>query len=174
LYWRANRQRLDAEAIRDSLLFVSGALDLKKTGGPSSDFADDNFRRTVFCKISRYRLDNYLQVFDYPNPSFTAEQRFTTNVPLQRLYFMNSSFVYKQAETFAKRVYDEANDTARIQKAYRILFGRAPSDAEIKAGMDFLQSHPEAPGEQVAGQPTTAWNEYSRVLLSSNEFEFVN
>jgi hypothetical protein len=174
LYWRANRQRLDAEAIRDSLLFVSGALDLKKTGGPSSDFADGNFRRTVFCKISRYRLDNYLQVFDYPNPSFTAEQRFTTNVPLQRLYFMNSSFVYKQAETFAKRVYDEANDTARIQKAYRILFGRAPSDAEIKAGMDFLQSHPEAPGEQVAGQPTTAWNEYSRVLLSSNEFEFVN
>ncbi len=174
LYWRANRQRLDAEAIRDSLLFVSGSLDLKKTGGPSSDFADDNNRRTVYCKISRYRLDNFLQVFDYPNPSFTAEQRFTTNVPLQRLYFMNSSFVYKQAETFAKRVYDEANDAARIQKAYRILFGRAPSEAETKTGLDFLQAHPETPGQQVAGQPTTAWNEYSRVLLSSNEFEFVN
>jgi mono/diheme cytochrome c family protein len=174
LYWRANRQRLDAESIRDSLLFVSGSLDLKKTTGPSTDFADDNFRRTVFCKISRYRLDNFLQVFDYPNPSFTAEQRFTTNVPLQRLYFMNSTFVYKQAETFAKRVYDEANDTARIQKAYRVLFGRSPSDAETKAGIDFLQAHPEAPGEQVAGQPTTAWKEYSRVLLSSNDFEFVN
>jgi hypothetical protein len=174
LYWRANRQRLDAEAIRDSLLFASGSLDLKKTGGPSSDFADDNNRRTVYCKVSRYRLDNFLQVFDYPNPSFTAEQRFTTNVPLQRLYFMNSSFVYKQAEMFAKRVYDEANDTARIQKAYRILFGRTPSEAETKAGLDFLQAHPEAPGDQVAGQPTTAWSEYSRVLLSANEFEFVN
>jgi hypothetical protein len=174
LYWRANRQRLDAEAIRDSLLFVAGALDLKKTSGPSTDFGDDNNRRTVYCKVSRYRLDNYLQVFDYPNPSFTAEQRFTTNVPLQRLYFMNSSFVYKQAETFAKRVYDEASDTARIQKTYRILFGRAPTESEIKAGMDFLQSHPEAPGNQIAGQPTTAWNEYARVLLSSNEFEFVN
>jgi Protein of unknown function (DUF1553) len=174
LYWRANRQRLDAEAIRDSLLFVSGSLDLKKTGGPSSDFADDNNRRTVYCKISRYRLDNFLQVFDYPNPSFTAEQRFTTNVPLQRLYFMNSSFVYKQAEAFARRVYDEADDTARIQKAYRILFGRPPSEAETKAGLDFLQAHPETPGDQVAGQPTTAWNEYTRVLLSSNEFEFVN
>jgi hypothetical protein len=174
LFWRANRQRLDAEAIRDSLLFVAGSLDLKKTGGPSTDFGDDNNRRTVFCKISRYRLDNFLQVFDYPNPSFTAEQRFTTNVPLQRLYFMNSSFVYKQAQTFAKRVYDEANDTARIQKAYRILFGRPPSEAETKAGLDFLQAHPEAPGDQVAGQPTTAWNEYARVLLSSNEFEFVN
>jgi hypothetical protein len=174
LYWRANRQRLDAEAIRDSLLFVSGSLDVKKTGGPSTDFADDNFRRTVYCKISRYRLDNFLQVFDYPNPSFTAEQRFTTNVPLQRLYFMNSSFVYKQADAFAKRVNDEANDTARIQKAYRILFGRAPSEAEMKAGIEFFEAHPEVPGEQVAGQPSTAWKEYGRVLLSSNEFEFVN
>jgi hypothetical protein len=180
LYWRANRQRLDAEAIRDSVLFVAGDLDLKKTGGPSTDFADDNFRRTVYCKVSRYRLDNFLQVFDFPNPSFTAEQRFTTIVPLQRLYFMNSSFVYKQAEAFAERVYDEApgsdktSDTARIQKAYRILFGRAASAAETKAGLDFLQAHPETPGEQVAGQPTTAWKEYARVLLSSNEFEFVN
>ncbi len=174
LYWRANRQRLDAEAIRDSLLFASGSLDLKKTGGPSTDFGDDNSRRTVFCKISRYRLDNFLQVFDYPNPSFTAEQRFTTNVPLQRLYFMNSSFVYKQAQLFAQRVYDEGNDTARIQKAYHILFGREPNAAETKAGLDFLLAHPEPPGDQVAGQPITAWNEYSRVLLSSNEFEFVN
>jgi hypothetical protein len=174
LYWRANRQRLDAEAIRDSLLFVAGVLDLKKTGGPSTDFADDNFRRTVYCKVSRYRLNNFLQVFDFPNPSFTAEQRFTTNVPLQRLYFMNSSFVYKQAELFAKRVYDEPDDTARIQKAYRILFGRAPSEAETKAGLDFLQAHPETPGNQIAGQPTTGWNEYTRVLLSSNEFEFAN
>jgi hypothetical protein len=174
LYWRANRQRLDAEAIRDSLLFASGSLDLKKIGGPSTDFADDNNRRTVYCKVSRYRMDNFLQVFDYPNPSFTAEQRFVTNVPLQRLYFMNSSFVYKQAETFAKRVYDEGNDTARIQKAYRILFGRGPSEAETKAGLDFLQAHPETPGNQIAGQPSTAWNEYTRVLLSSNEFEFVN
>ncbi|MBV9771818.1 MAG: DUF1553 domain-containing protein, partial [Bryobacterales bacterium] len=160
--------------IRDSLLFVSGALDLNKIGGPSSDFSDDNTRRTVYCKISRYRLDNYLQVFDYPNPSFTAEQRFTTNVPLQRLYFMNSSFVYKQAQKFAKRIYDEADDRARIQKAYRILYGRAPMEGEIKAGLDFLGSHPETPGNQVSGQPTTAWNEYARVLLSSNEFEFVN
>ncbi|MGA2212896.1 MAG: DUF1553 domain-containing protein, partial [Bryobacteraceae bacterium] len=115
-----------------------------------------------------------------PNPSFTAEQRFTTNVPLQRLYFMNSSFVYKQAEAFAERVYDEAHgsdqtsDAARIQKAYRILFGRAPSEAETKAGIEFLQAHPDAAGEQVAGHPSMGWKEYARVLLSSNEFEFVN
>jgi Protein of unknown function (DUF1553)/Protein of unknown function (DUF1549)/Planctomycete cytochrome C len=174
LYWRANRQRLDAEAIRDSVLFVAGDLDLKKTSGPSSDFSDDNHRRTVYCKVSRYRLNNFLQVFDFPNPSFTAEQRFTTIVPLQRLFFMNSSFVYKQAQAFARRVYDEGSDTARIEKAYRILFGRSPSAEETKAGLSFLQAHPETPGDQIAGQPPTAWNEYARVLLSSNEFEFVN
>jgi mono/diheme cytochrome c family protein len=174
LYWRANRRRLDAEAIRDSILFVSGALDLKKTAGPSTDFGDDNFRRTVFCKVSRYRLDNYLQVFDFPNPSFTAEQRFVTNVPLQRLFFMNSSFVYKQAERLARRVYDEADDTARIRKAYLLLYGRPATDAEIQAGIEYLRAVPEKPGQQIAGEPPTAWREYARVLLSANEFEFVN
>jgi hypothetical protein len=174
LYWRANRQRLDAEAIRDSMLFVSGALDLKKTGGPPSDFTNDNTRRTVYCKVSRYRLDNFLQAFDFPNPSFTAEQRFSTNVPLQRLYFMNSSFVYLQAEKLAQRVYDEGNDEARIRKAYRILFGRAPTGAEANVGLEFLRAHPDVPGAQILGQPSTAWKEYARVLLSSNEFEFVN
>ena len=174
LYWRANRRRLDAEAIRDSILFVSGALDLKKVGGPSTDFGDDNHRRTVFCKISRYRIDNYLQVFDFPNPSFTAEQRFITNVPLQRLFFMNSSFVYKQAERLARRVYDEADDAARIRKAYLLLYGRAPSDAEIQAGTEYLRGVAEKPGQQIAGEPSTAWKEYARVLLSANEFEFVN
>jgi hypothetical protein len=174
LYWRANRRRLDAEAIRDSILFAAGTLDLKKAGGPSTDFTDDNNRRTVYAKVSRYRLDNFLQVFDFPNPSFTAEQRFSTNVPLQRLFFMNSTFVYRQAENFARRVYDQGNDEARIRKAYSILYGRAPTDAEIKAGIEFLQAHPDVPGAEIAGQPSTGWKEYARVLLSSNEFEFVN
>jgi hypothetical protein len=174
LYWRANRRRLDAEAIRDSILFAAGALDLKKAGGPSTDFTDDNNRRTVYSKVSRYRLDNFLQVFDFPNPSFTAEQRFSTNVPLQRLFFMNSNFVYKQAESLARRVYDQGNDEARIRKAYLILYGRAPTDAELKVGIEFLKAHPDAPGAEIAGQPSTGWKEYARVLLSSNEFEFVN
>ena len=97
LYSHFNRQRLDAEELRDSMLFAAGDLDLKQTSGPSTDFSPDNDRRTVFCKVSRYRLNNYLMVFDFPNPSFTAEQRFSSNVPLQQLYFMNNPFVYKQA-----------------------------------------------------------------------------
>jgi mono/diheme cytochrome c family protein len=173
-YSHFNRQRLDAESIRDSILFVAGDLDLKKTGGPSTDFGPDNTRRTVYCKVSRFRLNNYLQVFDFPNPSFTAEQRFSTNVPLQRLYFMNNDFVYMQAGKLAERVYAKSDDTARISEAYRLLYGRAPTPKEIELGLQFLKTTPEKPGYAVHGEPFTAWREYARVLLSANEFEFIN
>jgi hypothetical protein len=174
LYSHFNRQRLDAESIRDSILYVAGDLDLKEIGGPSKDFSPENTRRTVYCKVSRFRLNNYLQVFDFPNPSFTAEQRFSTNVPLQRLYFMNNDFVYMQAGKLAERVFPQPNDTARIEEAYRLLLGRSPTPQEVAAGLRFLQTTPEKPGNTVNGEPVTAWREYARVLLSANEFEFVD
>jgi Protein of unknown function (DUF1553) len=172
-YSHFNRQRLDAESIRDSILFVAGDLDLKEVGGPSKDFGEDNMRRTVYCKVSRFRLNNYLQVFDFPNPSFTAEQRFSTNVPLQRLYFMNNDFVYAQAGKLAERVHSKPNEAARIGEAYRLLYGRAPTAKETDVGLHFLETTPEKPGNTVNGEPVTAWREYTRVLLSSNEFEFI-
>ncbi len=174
LYSHFNRQRLDAESIRDSILYVAGDLDLKEIGGPSKDFSPENTRRTVYCKVSRFRLNNYLQVFDFPNPSFTAEQRFSTNVPLQRLYFMNNDFVYMQAGRLAERVFPQPSETARIEEAYRLLFGRSPTPQEVAAGLRFLQTTPEKPGNTVNGEPVTAWREYARVLLSANEFEFVD
>lgn len=174
LYSHFNRQRLDAESIRDSILFVAGDLDLKEMGGPSKDFGPDNVRRTVYCKVSRFRLNNYLQVFDFPNPSFTAEQRFSTNVPLQRLYFMNDDFVYAQAGKLAERVHSQSSETARIAEAYRLLYGRTPSAQELDLGLKFLETTPEKPGNTVDGEPVTAWREYARVLLSANEFEFVD
>ena len=87
---------------------------------------------------------------------------------------MNSSFVYRQAERLARRVNDEGSDEARIRKAYRLLYGRAPTDAEMQAGLEFVKANPEKPGNQIVGEPSTAWKQYARVLLSSNEFEFVN
>jgi mono/diheme cytochrome c family protein len=173
-YWRFNRLRLNAEALRDSILFVAGDLDLKKTGGPSVEFSEDNTSRTVFCKVSRFHLDNYLQVFDFPNPSVTAEQRFATNVPLQRLYFMNDGFVYAQASKLSDRVYTKGTDEERIKELYRLLFGRAPTGEEVQLGLAFLKANPEKPGHEIAGQPTTALKQYTRALLSSNEFEFLN
>jgi hypothetical protein len=174
LYSHFNRQRLDAEELRDSMLFAAGDLDLKDTSGPSSDFSSDNLQRTVFCKVSRYRLDNYLMVFDFPNPSFTAEQRFSSNVPLQQLYFMNNPFVYRQAGILAGRVEKERSQDAQIARTYEYLFQRKPSAEEVQLGLKFLSTTPEKPGYTVEGKPVTAWSEYARALLSSNEFQFVN
>jgi hypothetical protein len=167
-------QRLDAEQLRDSMLFVAGDLDAKDPGGPATPLGLENDKRTVYAKVSRFRIDPFLQAFDFPNPTFTAEQRFSTNVPVQRLYFMNDPFVYKQAEVLSKRVYSAGDDSARITKAYRLLYGRAPSPAELQAGLDFLKTTPEKPGYMVNQEPISAWKEYCRVLFSSNDFEFLN
>ncbi|MEZ5293911.1 MAG: PSD1 and planctomycete cytochrome C domain-containing protein [Vicinamibacterales bacterium] len=223
LYWHANRRRLTAEQIRDGVLFVSGALD-EKMGGPSIPLTPLSARRTVYGKVSRYKLDEFLQLFDFPSPSQTAEQRFSTNVPLQRLFFMNSDFVQQHAERLAAKVADEPDDSARIQKAYRLIFGRAATADEVKAGREFLageplkqyeerqtkakakappdpEAPPAAPSGREAGAPSpsesgmmagvtpgasapddekakmlpvTAFGRYVKVLLSSNEFVFVN
>ena len=93
---------MTAEQIRDSLLLGGGALD-DKIGGPSTALTPTFTRRTVYGKVSRYRLDEYLQLFDFPSPNLSAEKRFTTTVPLQRLFFMNSDFVQQQAEHRAPR-----------------------------------------------------------------------
>lgn len=174
LYSHFNRTRLDAEEIRDTMLFVAGDLDAKKTSGPSADFSEDNVEPTVFCKVSRFRLNNYLQVFDFPNPSFTSEQRFSSNVPLQQLYFMNNPFVYKQAGVLAERVHDEATEKDRIIKLYRYVFQREPSAQELELGVQFLNTTPEKAGYAVAGEPITAWRQYARIMLSSNEFQFLD
>jgi Protein of unknown function (DUF1553) len=141
LYWRADRHRMTAEQVRDSLLFVSGALDIT-AGGPSTALSPSFARRTVYGKVSRYKLDDYLQLFDFPSPNLSAERRFTTTVPLQRLFFMNSDFVQQQGELIARTVASEPDNTARIQKAYRVIFGRAATDVEVRAGLTFLATEP--------------------------------
>ncbi len=179
LYWRVNRRRLDAESIRDSILFVSGALD-PTLGGASLDLQDTkNVRRTVYSRVSRFRLHEYLQTFDFPNPNITAETRFTTNVPLQSLFFMNSEFVKSNAERLVYRLFereplkdeeveatwlDEASTGEKIREAYPLLYGREASHEEIEAGSEFLAK----------GEGLKVWTQYARVLLSANEFRFIN
>jgi hypothetical protein len=141
LYWRANRHRLTAEQIRDAVLFVSGALD-ETIGGPSKALTPLYDRRTIYGKVSRYRLDEFLQLFDFPSPSQSAEKRFSTNVPLQRLFFMNSDFMQQHAEKLAVTLAAEPDDTARIQKAYKTIFGRDASAEEVALGQEFLRSEP--------------------------------
>src|SRR4051812_19888635 len=140
-YWRASRRRMTAEEVRDSSLFVAGALD-DRMGGPSEDLTPSAARRTLYGKVSRYRLDQFLQLFDFPAATISAEQRFSTNVPLQRLFLMNSDFVQQQAEKLARRIEAEADNKARVTKAYRILFGREPRAEELTAGLEYLAAEP--------------------------------
>ena len=136
---------------------MAGNLDLE-AGGPPARLDDKNRRRTVYGTVSRRKLDPTLALFDFPNPNNTSEQRVATNVPLQRLYMMNSAFVEAQAAGLAKRV--SGTDDERVRQAYRLLYGRGPSAEEVQLGLAFLAKN--------------NWNEYARVLLNSNEFEWVN
>jgi hypothetical protein len=157
LLWRANRRRLDVEAMRDSLLYVCGALDLAP-GGAAARLSDENRRRTIYGFVSRKKLDTLLALFDFPNPNSTGGERLATNVPTQRLFFMNSGLAAEAARGLAARL--EGSDTERIRQAYRLLFGRAPHARELALGREFLRSG--------------AWPHYAQALLASNEFTFID
>jgi hypothetical protein len=162
LLWRYNRRRLDAESLRDSLLFVSGKLDLQ-TGGPAVPLEKENNRRAVYGYISRRQLDPMLALFDFPNPNNTSEQRLQTAVPLQKLFLMNSPFVIEQSTALTARVAANASgDDQRITATYRIALQRDPTPEERRLAHEFIKRN--------AG----AWPEYTQVLLSSNEFVYLN
>jgi hypothetical protein len=158
LLWRYNRRRLDVESLRDSLLFVAGDLDASQ-GGPPVRMNDEFRKRAVYGFVSRRRLDGFLSLFDFPNPNNTSEQRIETNVPLQRLFFMNSDLMSKEAKLLAARL-PNGEDADKIRQAYLMLYARPPVEAEVKAGLDYLKS--------------SSWPQYAQALLSANEFLFVN
>jgi len=152
LYWRVDRKRMDAEQLRDAVLSVAGNLD-NALGGPSAELTPGFTRRTVYGRVSRYKLDEYLQLFDFPAPNISAEKRFTTTVPLQRLFLMNSDFRQVEAEELAKRVAAEPDNRSRIKKAYLLAYGREPNDAEIKLGLDYLHAEPMREYEEYKKNP---------------------
>jgi len=170
LLWRANRRRLDAEALRDAMLFVAGRLD-STVGGPSFDLSADDRRRTIYGRVSRSKLDHTLALFDFPDPSLSNSKRSVTNVPLQWLFFLNSDFVWREAGALAERIDNDekASGTQVIQNAYRLLLGRTPSSSEVQLGLAYL-----ADPTTRAAQDSPALQQYLQVLLSSNEFLYVD
>jgi len=164
LLWRAHlRPRLDMEALRDSVLAVSGKLD-RTAGGPASSLSDSNFRRSLYLTVSRTRLDATMALFDFPDPNATTEERPTTTGPLQGLFFLNSKFVSQQAGAFEQRIAQEAGDdpASRIGRAYRLLYGRPPDSNELRLGLEYVA---------VGGK---SWQQYLQALLASAEFMSVN
>jgi len=171
LLWRANLRRLDVEALRDSLLSAGGVLD-ERVGGPAVSLSGpENKRRTVYARIARGAPDRMLQLFDFPDPTVSGDQRTTTNVPLQGLFFLNSDLLWRQAQRLVERLGppDAEGDSARINRAYQLLFGREATASEVDQGLRFLN---EAGSD--AGAKATPWQQYAQVLLSSGEFLYVN
>ena len=135
LLWRDNWRRMDVESMRDSLLFVAGNLDLKAGGAPAA-LDRENHRRTVYGFVSRRKLDPMLALFDFPNPNNTSEQRMETNVPLQRLFLMNSRFVEQQASArCAKRLTGRMR--TKVRQATGSCTGRDPTPEEAQLGLAF-------------------------------------
>jgi hypothetical protein len=167
LLWRMNRQRLDVEAWRDALLAASGELD-KRIGGPPADIDSiANKRRTLYGKISRHNLDSLLRLFDFPDPNITSDTRPVTIVPLQQLFVLNSEFMIARARSLAaKLAAEEKDDAPRIRKAFVRVYGRPAEEREIEMGLAFLRT-----AEKTALSP---WEQYAQVLLSANEFAFVD
>ncbi len=146
LLWKMNRQRLDFEATRDSVLAMAGTLDLTM-GGRSVDITAEplSTRRSVYAFIDRQNLPGLFRSFDFASPDATSPQRFVTTVPQQALFMMNSPFVIQQAKHLTTRpeITSVSDPAQRIGALYRLLYCREPSQDEVAMGLKFLESEEE-------------------------------
>jgi len=135
--WLSHRNvhRLEAEAIRDSLLAVSGRLSSDRFVSPSGGSSSN---RSIYVEVIRNRLDPFLATFDAPIPFGAKGRRDITNVPAQSLALMNDPFVLEAARRLAVRCGVEASETDRIRSMWRLALGRLPADPEIDEALKFL------------------------------------
>jgi uncharacterized protein DUF1553/uncharacterized protein DUF1549/cytochrome c len=190
--WRFNRRRLDAEEIRDSMLAVGGALEAGADGPhpfpPQSQWrysqhnpfvaAYEHNGRGVYLMQQRIRAHPQLSIFDGADTNTATGERSLSTTPLQALFMMNDPFAHKQADNFAVRVgLAFADDAKRIDYAYRLAFGRPPTPAEVKKGLEYLRDiRPDLTAIKLEEEAQTraALASYLRALLSSSEFVFVD
>jgi hypothetical protein len=180
LLWRMHRHRLDVEALRDSVLAVSGKLN-RTLGGPAFQpfrFKDDHspvydhsdalagrhpstFRRSVYRFVVRSVPHPYFDCLDCADPNVSTPARNVTITPLQALSLLNDPFMLQQAEFFAERLKQERQDVAgQIERAYQLVLGRSPTTQERQLLVDYAKKH----GLENA----------CRVLWNLNEFLFID
>lgn len=176
--WRQNSRRIEAEVIRDAVLFVSGCLNVERGGPGFEDFeyqeayapiyeyitanSPDLWRRSIYRFRVRTTPSRFLTTLDCPDPANLTPQRLTTTTPLQSLALYNNEFMLRQAEMLQKRIEREAgSDLSRqVQYAFSLLYAREPTANEQRLAEDFVQQ---------AGLFTLC-----RSLLNSNEFVYVD
>ncbi len=176
LLWRYPPHRLDAEPIRDSMLFVSGALD-KSQGGPGfsafeveaenvrhyhpkETFGPEDWRRMIYMTKVRMEKDAVFGLLDCPDAATTVAKRSRSTTPLQALNLFNSQFVLQQATLFSRRLRQESkSESDQVNRAYQLCYGREPIKEEMMGAQAFIKQH----GLQA----------FCRALLNSNEFLFL-
>jgi hypothetical protein len=173
LLGRMSRRRLEAEALRDSLLAVAGRLDGAMGGKAINDLNAP--RRTMYLMTVRSERSNFRSLFDAADPAAIVEKRTESTVAPQALFLLNHPFVLEQTKALAQRVLAQPGerDEDRIQWAYQAVYGRPATEREVKIGLDVLESGKDSAG--VAGDGRlSAWDQYCQVLVCANEFMYVD
>jgi mono/diheme cytochrome c family protein len=185
---RFNRRRLSIEEMRDGLLAIDGTLDLAMGGtlqtGRGTDGENNQGRlslnpeklkrRTVYLPLRRANLPTLLNLFDFGDATTTSGKRQLTNVATQALFWLNSEFLYERAQDVAKSLLDrkEMSDPARIETAYALILNRRPDQIEIDQALNYLTGFKQKFAGENANQK--AWRSLLRVLMSSNDFVYVD
>ncbi len=170
LLWRMKPQRLEAEPIRDSLLAVSGQLDPKMYGPGTLD--PNTNRRSVYFFIKRSQLVPVMMLFDWPEHLVSIGQRSSTTVAPQALMFLNSDQGRRYSTALASRLTGDSVST-KITHAYRLCYGRAPHDAELKIATAFLDQQTEKYKSASHTNPSgDALTDLCQALLASSEFVY--
>ena len=175
LLWRMHRQRLDFEALRDTLLAVSGRLE-ERAGGRPADIVDSQSRcRTVYGLVDRQSLPSMFRAFDFAAPDQSVERRPRTMAPQQALFAMNSPFVIEQAKALAARLGGTGSasgtptDAAlRIAALYRATLAREPAAEELAAATAFVNAAKDAQSQ------LGVWEQLAQVLLCANELMYLD
>ena len=168
-----NRIRLDAEALRDSILAISGKLDpamygpsIANTAVQERDHVYDDTRRGVYTPVLRNKLFELYEVFDFANPNVCTGHRIASTVPTQSLYLMNSPFIMDMAKSAATRTLatKDLSDDQRLDNAYRSSLGRLPSERERTLVNEFLTK---------TGDRSKAWEAVHQSLFACIDFRYV-
>ena len=177
LLWRFPPRRLEAEAIRDSILSVTGVLDLRMGGPgfsgfqvepenvrhyfPKENYGPGDWRRMIYMTKVRQEQESVFGAFDCPDGSQVAPKRSRSTTPLQAFNLFNSTFVQQQAQLFVKRLEKESPeaDARRTAWAIELAFGRPATEKEANEALAFATEY--------------GWPALCRALLNANEFVFV-
>jgi hypothetical protein len=187
LVWRMGPRRLEAEEIRDSMLFVSGRLSPEPPiGSPVAKIGEglalfirtagmDAFdtHRSIYLPVIRDRVLEPLALFDFADPSIVTGERSTTTSPAQALYFRNAPFVIRQAEALAERLETmETGQTQQIDRGYRLALARLPTPAEREQAIAFLREFAAPITAQAS--PHAALSAFCQALFAAAEFRYLD